>query len=152
MQTVVWKARVLRLHAALGWPGTAACGTELWPMALAHAACWYIITPKMESGLSPIEIFSGCKSNPAKFHALGRQRTWGCPAYVLHPVLGDGKKLPKWQPRSRRGMFVGHLARHGGSVGNILNLKTGSISPQFHVVYDNFFETVYAAHDKVPAV
>ena len=33
-----------------------------------------------------------------------------------------------------------------------MNLETDSISPQFHEVYDEVFETIYAALDKVPEV
>ncbi len=58
------------------------------------------------------------------------------------PALQDGKKIPKWQPRSRRGQFVGWSPMHASSVGLIRNLMTGRLSPQFHVVFDPWFETV----------
>jgi hypothetical protein len=54
----------------------------------------------------------------------------------------DGHKLPKWQPRSRRSMFVGVSPDHSSTIGHILNIQTGSISPQYHVVYDDLFTTV----------
>ena len=150
IRTVVWKARVMMLHAALRWPEMAKA--ELWPMALTHAAYLHNVTPRMDSGLAPLEIFSGMKNDSNKYPIMGRQRTWGCPAYVLEPGLRDGGKIPKWQPRSRRGMFVGLSMQHAASVGNILNVRTGTITPQFHVVYDNYFETVHAGDDKVPEV
>ena len=62
--------------------------------------------------------------------------------YVLDPVLAAGKKLPRWQPRSRRGMFVGFSPVHSSDVPLILNLRTGHISPQYHVVFDDDFSTV----------
>ena len=62
--------------------------------------------------------------------------------YVLDPKLQDGKKLPKWQPHSRRGQFLGFSLDHASNVGLIRNLRTGFISPQFHVVHDENFETV----------
>jgi len=70
-------------------------------MALSHAAHLYNHTPKAALGnLSPMEIFTGSKSNHSQ---LLNAHTWGCPVYVLDPRLKDGKKIPKWEPRSRRG-------------------------------------------------
>ena len=52
------------------------------------------------------------------------------------------KKLPRWQPRSRRGVFVGFSTLHSSEVSLVLNLQTGSITPQYHVVFDDCFSTV----------
>ena len=41
-----------------------------------------------------------------------------------------------------RGMFVGFSKSHSSDIPMILNLKTGHISPQFHVVFDDTFSTV----------
>ena len=54
----------------------------------------------------------------------------------------DGKKLSKWKPRSRRAQFVGWSPSHASSVAWVRNLQTGRASPQFHVTFDNWFETV----------
>ena len=62
--------------------------------------------------------------------------------YVLKPALQDGKKIPKWQPRARLGMFVGMSQCHSSLAPLILNVATGKISPQYHVVFDNAFSTV----------
>lgn len=70
-----------------------------------------------------------------------------CPVYVLDPTLQHGKKLPKWQPRSRKGVFVGFSASHGSKVPLILNPLIGHISPQFHVVFNDSFITVSSIHD-----
>ena len=67
---------------------------------------------------------------------------WGCPAHALQPTLQDGKKLSKWKPRSRRAQFVGWSPLHASSVAWVRNLQTGRVSPQFHVIFDNWFETV----------
>ena len=48
----------------------------------------------------------------------------------------------KWQSRSRRGVFVGYSRVHSSDVPLILNPKTGHISPQYHVVFDDSFSTV----------
>jgi hypothetical protein len=39
-------------------------------------------------------------------------------------------------------MFVGVSHAHSSNVGCILNLRTGSASPQYYVVYDDLFSTV----------
>ena len=88
--------------------------------------------------LAPLEIFTSSKIDPS---TLRNEKVWGCPAYVLHPKLQDGKKLPKWDPHTRQGQYLGKLISYSSSVSLIRNLRTGYISPQFHVVYDNLFQT-----------
>jgi len=67
---------------------------------------------------------------------------FGCPVYVLDPKLQDGKKLPKWSPRCRRGQYLRPSPNHSTMIGCILNLRTGHVLPQYHCVYDNQFSTV----------
>ena len=47
-------------------------------------------------------------------------------------------------------MYVGNSPLHSSTVGLIRNLRTGNISPQFHVVYDDYFETVLSTPEKEP--
>jgi hypothetical protein len=61
---------------------------------------------------------------------------------VLDPKLQAGQKNPRWQPRSRQGIFMGFSNLHSSEVPLVLNLNTGSITPQFHVVFDDHFTTV----------
>ena len=42
----------------------------------------------------------------------------------------------------RRGQFVGVSPKHSSTVGRILNVRTGHVSPQFHVVFDDLFTSV----------
>mgnify|MGYP000019318788 CR=1 FL=1 len=58
------------------------------------------------------------------------------------PTLQSGKKLPRWQPRSRRGAFLGLSSIHSSEVLLVLNLQTGSITTHYHVVLDDSFFTV----------
>ena len=51
-------------------------------------------------------------------------------------------KIPKWDPRSRRGVNMGFSEIHSTQVGLVLNLLTVSISPQYHVVFDDMLSTV----------
>jgi hypothetical protein len=69
---------------------------------------------------------------------------FGCPVYVLDPTLQDAKKLPKWNRRSRRVVYLGYSRQHSNNVHMVLNLETGNISPQYHLVFDDTFSTVYS--------
>jgi hypothetical protein len=71
-----------------------------------------------------------------------RAHVWVCPVYVLDPALRDGKKLPKWQPRTRRGQYLGVSEQHSSTLGKILHLRTEHVSPQYHVAYDDLFSSV----------
>ncbi len=67
---------------------------------------------------------------------------WGCPVYVLEAKLQNDQKLPKWNRRARLGQCVGFLDEHSSMVAYVQHLTTGYISPQFHVVFDDLFETM----------
>ena len=145
IKIVVSKARTMMIHAALHWPEMS--DDTLWPLAVSYAADLYNHTPNIVSGMSPAEIFYRAKSNHS---FLKNSHPWGCPVYVLEPRLQDNHKIPKWQPRSRQGQFMGFSPDHAQTVGMIRNLRTGFISPQFHCVYDDWFETVTAPVDEEP--
>mmetsp|Transcript_15021 Transcript_15021/g.28265 ORF Transcript_15021/g.28265 Transcript_15021/m.28265 type:complete len:2300 (+) Transcript_15021:159-7058(+) len=146
IRTVSEIARSLLLHASAHWP-TGVDGT-LWPMAVDYACYLYNTLPN-HLGTCPADLFIG---SVAPRHKLRDLHVWGCPVYVLDPTLQQGKKLPRWQPRSRRGLFLGYSPHHSSDVPLILNLQTGSISPQYHVVFDDSFSTVtsIAADDHPP--
>ena len=67
-----------------------------------------------------------------------------CPIYVLDSRLqsAGGPGPPKWEPRSRIGVYLGHSPFHAGSVALVFNPSTGRVSPQYHVVFDDEFSTV----------
>lgn len=50
--------------------------------------------------------------------------------------------LPKWEPRSRVEIYLGHSPIHAGSVALVFNPRTLHVSPQFHVVFDDSISTV----------
>ena len=84
---------------------------------------------------------------------LSNCHVWGCPTYVLEPKLQKpGVKIPKWDLRSRRGVNMGFSKMHSTQVGLVLNLLTGSISSQFHVVFDDMFSTVMSSTAADPEV
>jgi hypothetical protein len=146
IQTVVWNARTMLSHAHLRWPDH--FHSNLWPFAMTYATWLYNHTPN-EDGFAPIELLTGVLLG---CHHLRRSRVWGCPGYVLDPRLQDGKKIPKWEPRARQGQFLGFSSVHSTTVGLIRNLRTGFISPQYHVVYDERFTTVGSSDDHIQSV
>ena len=72
-----------------------------------------------------------------------RCHAWGSLAYVLKPKLQkSGITIPKWDKRARVGMFMGFSKLHANSASLILNKFTCSITPQFHVVFDDYVTTI----------
>ena len=130
------------------WPER--CNLNLWALAMDYAVWIYNRTPKESlSGLSPKEFWSSARSD---HNDLRRAHPFGCPVYVLDPHLQDGKSIPKWSSRSRQGMFVGFSSEHSSLVPLVLNLDTGYISPQYHVIFDDSFHTVPSAHSSVDKI
>ena len=139
IKTVTSWARANMLHAAYHWPQFASI--KLWPMAISYAVWVYNHLPRVDTGLCPDEMWSQSRTT---HDDLRRAHVWGCPVYVLEPALQDGKKIPKWLPRARLGMFVGFSSVHSSLVPLVLNVHTGKISPQYHVVFDDKFSTVHS--------
>jgi hypothetical protein len=142
IRTIAQWARASMLHAAMHWPQFAR--VKLWPMAMDYAVWVFNRLPNVESGLSPNEIWSSTRASHDDFR---RAHVFGCPVYVLEPKLQDGHKIPKWSPRARLGMFLGFSTLHSSLVPLVLNVRTGKISPQYHVVFDDKFETVPSLPD-----
>jgi len=96
IQTMTSWALAMLLHAMIHWPDQA--DLSLWPFALEHAIYLWNNMPTGESLLAPLELFSSTKF--PSYENLQQTYVWGCPTYVLDPKLQDGKKLPKWNPRT----------------------------------------------------
>ena len=141
--TVMSISRAMLHHAAIHWPDVS--DVELWPLAVHHAVYTLNRIPREESGRSPLELF-GCKTWPtSKFQDF---HVWGSPAYVLDSTLAAGRSVPRWTPRSSRSVFVGNSIKQGHGVPLVLNLETGKITSQYHVVIDDWFKTVKATTQK----
>jgi hypothetical protein len=141
IRTVSNMARAMLLHSAAHWKG--GVDASIWPMAVSYAAYIYNNTPNAQN-LCPADLYTG---SMIPRHRLRDLHTWGCPVYVLDPTLQQGKKLPRWEPRSKRGVFVGLSTIHSSEVPMVLNLSTGSITTQYHVVFDDRFSTVESIAD-----
>ena len=137
ISTIMSISRAMLHHSALHWPDVADVG--LWPLAVLHAVRIWNRMPNEQSGRSPLELFSRTTFKPTNFQDF---HVWGCPVYVLNSTLSDGKKLPRWQPRSGRHVYVGQSRDHHRSIPLVLSLDSGNISPQYHVVFDDWFSTV----------
>jgi hypothetical protein len=115
---------------------------ELWPFAIQHAATIYNTTKRRsrDYDLSPWEQFTGERSklNQTYMHPLF------CPIYVLDRRMQEGTSPPKWTKRTTQKVYVGHLHHYSKSIPVIWDPKTKLNSPQFHVMFDDNFDTVQA--------
>ena len=145
IRTIMAIARTMMLHSAIHWPDMA--DATLWPMAVSHAVFLWNHLPGLDTGLSPSDLFTKSRWPQQRFHDL---HVWGCPVYVLNKTISDGKKIPKWQPRSTRMKYMGLSPKHASSVPLVLNPTTGSLTAQFHAVFDDWFATVGASADQLP--
>ena len=75
---------------------------------------------------------------------LSHFHMFGCPVYILDARLKSvgGGGPPKWDPRARLRIYLVHYPSHAGSVALVMKPKTSLVSPQFHLVFDDNFETV----------
>lgn len=134
--TIISLARTTMLHAKLRWPK--AISSDLWPQAVDYVVQNYNIGPR-ENNTSPADMLFRTTTDRKAFVDM---HVWGSPVYILNPKMQDGHTIPKFDPRSRRGVFLGLSKRHASSVPVVLNLETNRISAQFHVVVDDWFATV----------
>lgn len=126
-------------HAKRQWPQE--ISVNLWPYALRIANDANNATPNLADKpayRSPAELFFSTKvTTNAK-----RWQHFGCPVYVLDKQLQASKPLHKWTERSRVGIYLGRSPQHSRSVALVLDIKTGLVSPQFHVKMDTAFDTI----------
>ncbi len=82
------------IHVSLHWDEQGSDAVPLWPFAVSCTVWLYNRLPNGVTGLSPMEILTGTRSD---HRDLLSTHVWGCPVYVLDPKLQDGKKIPKFQ-------------------------------------------------------
>ena len=132
-------ARTMLLDAISRWPK--ALSSSLWPYAIKYANVIHNHTVMIRGqhvGKTPLEIFTRANVRPnlSIFHPFG------CPVYVLNNRLQVSQQLNKWLPRARVGVYLGMSPHHARTVALVLNVETASVSPQFHVKFDDSFSTV----------
>jgi hypothetical protein len=144
IQTIMFMACSFMVHASLHWIDHGLDDILLWPFAVRHAVWIYNRVPNCQSGLTPLELLTMSKADHRDILCA---HVWGCPAIVLEPQLQNNKKLPKWNKHAWVRQFLGYSDEHSSLVGNVHHLSTGYVSPQFHVVFDDLFETVVCNGD-----
>lgn len=145
IRTVISIARTMMMHAAIHWPEVS--DPCLWPMAVQHAVHVFNRMPNLDTGLCPLDLFNRQRWKQSQLHDL---HVFGCPVYVLDKKISDGVKIPKWAPRSNRFIYMGTSSKHASTVPLLLNPESGVISPQFHVVFDDWFATVPVTENDLP--
>lgn len=149
IKDVTTNSRTSLLHAAHRWPK--AISPALWPAALKHYTNLRNALPtEFKQGgkqgrkklpdqyeNSPLSKFSGTEVQPNLTHF----HPFGSPVYVLENALQQQHSHNKWSDRSRVGIYMCHSPQHASNVSLVLNTQTGNVSPQFHCIFDDSFET-----------
>jgi hypothetical protein len=133
---ITQRARTILLHAMAKWP--AVIQEDMWTFALRHAVNFHNSSIRKQQTKSPYEQFTG-QTPP---WSLRDFRIFGSPIYVLNKALQDGNSQSKWRSRAWFGVYVGNSTCHSSAIPLIYNPITTHISPQFHLVYDEYFMTV----------
>jgi len=133
------EARTLLLHGIQMWPQMIVI--MFWPFAFKAAAERHNQLSLTATGEMPLSILHDVpvENIPVKtFHTLF------CPVYVLdsRSQSAGGPGPPKWEPHSCIGVYLGHSPFHVGSVALVFNPKTGGVSPQYHIIFDDTFSTI----------
>ncbi len=136
IQTIMYMACCFMVHSSLHWTDRVSDDISLWPFAVKHVVWLYNCIPNCLSGLTPLELPMKSK---ADHRDLLRLHVWG---RLLDPKLQKNQKLPKWNRRACVGQFWGYFDEHSSLAVNVQYLSTGHVSPQFHVIFDDLFETV----------
>ncbi len=139
IKTVAHWACANMLHLATHWPQCA--DSKFWPQATDYTVWVFNRLPSVDSGIAPNELWSRVQAHGTNMTCA---HVFGCPVYILDASLQDGKKIPKWNPRARLGLFLGFSNLHSSQVPLVLNAATSHIPPQFHVIFDDKFETLHS--------
>ena len=127
------------IHTSERWPGVVTI--HLWPYAMRMVNQAYNATPLLShtGKQSPNKIFNNSAVDINQKH----WKPFGCPVYVLKAELqGTTRIHPKWDARSRAGIYMGQSLVHNRNVALVLNIHTGYVSPQFHVKFNETFRTL----------
>ena len=133
------------IYSELGWPDAIEKG--LYPMSMDHTVHLHNHNTHISSDVSPEEFWTRSNSSHS---SQNNSRPWVYPAYFLEKILQDGKKLPTWMPSYRRTQYLGYSPINARTVGLVSNLYTGNIIPQFHLFFDDYFDTVHEGKDQEP--
>ena len=139
INNVVRISRTMMIHAVMRWND--ASERILWTMDMAHYVQLHSLTSHIYSGIYQEEFWTRSKLSHSALHYADK---WVYHEYVLETRLKYGKKFTKWISRSRRSQYLGASPLHAIALDPVSNLQTGNTSPQFHLVFDDYFETLHA--------
>ena len=127
------------LHVRSMWPNM--IDEMFWPFSIKDLAERLNILQVDLTGQTPESILHCVEIEDIPVNSY---HTLLCPTYVLdtHLQSSGGAGPPKWEPRSRIGVYMGHSPFHAGNVALVWNPTTGRVIPQYHVVFDDDFTTV----------
>eukprot|EP00957_Ditylum_brightwellii_P000920 73898-Ditylum_brightwellii.AAC.1 len=137
-KTLTLGACILLLHGMRYWPQM--IDTMFWPFAMKAFA----------KQMNKLHVDLNNETPESKMYGVSLDKipvkpyhTLFCPVYVLDHRLqsAGGAGPPKWEPRSCIRVYLGHSPFHAGSVALVFNPKTGRVSPQYHIVFDDNFTT-----------
>eukprot|EP00957_Ditylum_brightwellii_P130508 9956164-Ditylum_brightwellii.AAC.1 len=130
-------AITILLHAKRKWP--AITSTVKWLFDYRATKERHIKLDLNINGMLPLKQLLGHKEElmTSKFHTLG------CPFFILdsRSQSDTGIGTPKWDPKARAGIYLGHSTFNAGNVALVLNLQTNHVRPPYHVVFDDEFST-----------
>ena len=132
--------RTFMVHSSLHWTYHGADEISLWYFSIKYAVWFHNCLPNYRSGITPLEFFT---SNKADHRELSISYVWEYPIFVLDPKLQFDKKMKKYNWRYCLGKFLGFSEHHSSLIANVRHINNGHISPQYQVVFENLFETVY---------
>ena len=137
--TITQRARTILLHAMAKWPSVVM--EDMWTFALRHAVNFHNYSVRKQQTKSTYELFT----NQIPTWSLPDFRVFGAPTYVLHKALQDGNSHGKWKSRAWLGVYIGNSNCHSSAIPLVYNPQTTHVTPQYHVVYDEYFLTVQAS-------
>ncbi|KAL7479959.1 LOW QUALITY PROTEIN: hypothetical protein ACHAW6_005672, partial [Cyclotella cf. meneghiniana] len=122
----MYMARSFIIHVSPYWGKDKLGDMSLWPFVDDHAALLSNCIPQWKSGIMPLE--SAMRTKP-DHSDLQLTHVWGCPCNVFEAKL----QLQAPQMESISSYMVAPVQ----------NLHMGYISLQYHVVFNNKFQTVF---------
>ena len=132
--------RVMLIHATKRWPGVVTIHLWAYAIRMANQAYNNTLLTSHADKQRPNKIFDNSAVDINQKH----WKPFGCPTYVLKPELqGTTGIHPNWDARTRAGIYLGQSPIHNRNVALVLNIHTGYVSPQFHVKFDETFQTIH---------
>jgi hypothetical protein len=150
IRTLQDMAQTMLIHAHYCWPK--AVNTHLWPYAIRYRNDALNATPNMQhlEERIPENVLTNTHTvvaNPKHWHHFG------APMYVLaRPLQAAENIIHKWKGRSTIGLYLGRSPQHARKVALVLNLKTGHVSPQYHVKIDSTSQTLKDIGNLMPLI